>query len=231
MIKKILSIIMICSSMIYLCSCGSSTGNSGLSSQIKKAKAITSYNDTATIEEVDLVTFGMGEKNNPIEWVVLEKKNGMALLLSKDLVDSREYDGKLKDEKNWGSPLRDITWEMSAIREWLNKDFIDTAFSKSEQEIINNTKVETNDNIEYGTSGGNDTTDKLFLLSVEELNKYFKTSRLARFKNNRIWWLRTPGATQNKVAVVDLGGDVEYGRDVCWTSNNMGVRPALWVKY
>jgi hypothetical protein len=41
---------------------------------------------------------------------------------------------------------------------------------------IAETRVINNDNLLFGAKGGNDTTDKIFLLSIEEADKYFGNS-------------------------------------------------------
>lgn len=87
----------------------------------------------------------------PIEWMVL-KKEDKVLLLSKYVLDSQSYDGSWKE----------ITWEMSYIREWLNNEFYGIAFNNAEKKKIQTTLVKTEDNPISGTRGGNDTKDKVF---------------------------------------------------------------------
>ena len=46
------------------------------------------------------------------------------------------------------------------------------------------------------------------------------------------WWLRSPGLSSTYAANVDLGGDVCINNESgCVDNTDMGVRPALWVKY
>ena len=86
-----------------------------------------------------------------------------------------------------------MTWENSSIRSWLNgygnsenqpkrdysqKNFINSAFSSEQISAIESTRVTNNNNINYKTNGGNDTLDKVFLLSeadvynTDEAQKY-----------------------------------------------------------
>lgn len=84
--------------------------------------------------------------------------NGDLFLLSDQNLDSKKYNDKFAS----------ITWEYSTIRSWLNGDFINSAFSSNEQMAIKTTNLKNDDNPEYGTMGGNDTEDRIFLLSIDE---------------------------------------------------------------
>ena len=129
----------------------------------------------------DIVTFGRYEQDNdlgngpePIDWIVLDVQDGKALLLSKYGLDQKPYN------------LKEIitTWEDCSMRRWLNSEFLNLAFSAEEQEAILMTEVDNSDAqgfdwtthnrfIEYNTSGGNNTQDKIFLLSYAEAYRYF----------------------------------------------------------
>ena len=99
----------------------------------------------------------------PIEWIVLSIKDDRALLLSKYILEGKKY-----NEEDIS-----VTWETSDIRRWLNKEFYDTAFNNIEQQKVLKTLVETEDNPDYETDGGNNTEDKVFLLSLEEVQRFF----------------------------------------------------------
>ena len=99
----------------------------------------------------------------PIEWIVMKKEGNQVLLLSKYVLDAKSYN------EGWG----DVTWETSDIRQWLNNEFYTTAFNKSEKAKIQTSLIKNEDNSEYGTSGGNDTEDKVFLLSEKEADTLF----------------------------------------------------------
>lgn len=115
-------------------------------------------------------------KYEPIKWRVLNKDNNDVFLLSDIVLDDQRYNEK------WAT----ITWEKSSMRSWINgykasenqpeidysnKNFIDTAFSTAQKNAIKTTKVENRNNIHYGSAGqgGNDTSDKIFLLSEREV--------------------------------------------------------------
>ena len=58
----------------------------------------------------------------------------------------------------------DISWQDCDLREWLNHEFYNAAFSASEKQLIKTTHCTDNG------KGCPDTEDKVFLLSVAEIN-------------------------------------------------------------
>ena len=194
-----------------------------LSNKIRNAKLVGEYSIDISIYQMDSVIFGLDENNQPIEWIVLEKSNNKALLLSKYLLTTHRYN----------DDYADITWENCTMRKWLNSEYINTIFSKKEQGSILTTDVINNNNAEYGTKGGNNTKDKLFLLSIDEVKIYFSndSQQVATYKDGSShgWWLRSSGYSQNDGASVREGGDLDdSGPDV---DTDYGVRPAMWVSY
>ena len=118
------------------------------------------------------VTFGeypqttAGEDMTPIEWLVLARDGNKALLISRYGLDAQKY-----NTINTG-----VTWEKCTLRTWLNNAFYNKAFNSAEQTAILITNVDNSKNQCYSgwsTSGGNNTQDKVFLLSYAEANKYF----------------------------------------------------------
>ena len=100
-------------------------------------------------------------KYEPIKWRVLQSENGEVFLLSDVILDRQPYNENYED----------ITWEESSLRTWLNGEFINRAFSDEEKEKINITEIVNQDNPDYGTEGGNNTSDKIFLLSLSEVSE------------------------------------------------------------
>ena len=168
-------------------------------------------------------------KYEPIKWRVLQSENGEAFLLSDVILDKQLYN---ENDKY-------VTWEKSSLRAWLNKKFINRAFSDEEKEKINITEIINQDNPVYGTEGGNNTFDKIFLLSLSEVSeqqdgeKYgflddeIRACGKSDFsKTESWWWLRSPGYDSGYAAgVYDYGWVYRYGHDV--GSSDDGVRPAL----
>ena len=187
------------------------------------------------------IKFGAYEQDNntsngkeDIEWLVLEVKDGKALVISKYALDCKPYN----------TSYTAVTWETCTLRKWLNSNFLDVAFSADEKAMIPTVTVSADKNPEYSTNPGNATQDQMFLLSITEANKYFSSDSARQCKpteyavaggayvsssnGNCCWWLRSPGGTQDNAADVyhdgdvnELGGNVNY--DYC------AVRPALWI--
>lgn len=185
----------------------------------------------------DFIKFGNyfineGKNKEPIEWRVLEVSNDKALLITKDAIDSKPY-----------NKMRDITWEECLLRKWLNNEFINQAFSKEEQNEIILTNISNPNNANRSTNGGNNTQDKIFLLSVDEVKKYFNDDKDRKCKatgyaklqgvytedlDNCFWWLRSPGCVQFSAACVYINGGIrDSGQNVCY--DHYAVRPALWI--
>lgn len=200
-------------------------------------------------------------KYEPIKWRVLHTDRNQALLLSDVALDDQKY--HTKDEG--------VTWETSTVRSWLNgygagsnkqsvdysqKNFIGSAFTASEQAAIVNSSLENADNIENGTSGGNNTTDKIFLLSESDVwntdkaksygfvkggysdeSRFCKSSTYAKamgvwsysdtsYAGNCFWWLRSPGNNSNSAVHVYNDGWVDYSGYYV-DHYFYGIRPAL----
>ena len=181
----------------------------------------------------DIITFGK------YKWRVLDVQNSKALILS-DMVLERRY---------YNEEYEVITWEQCTLRKYLNGEFLNS-FSADEKSRIAETTIKNDNNQWYGTNGGNTTKDRIFLLSLEEVVKYFgdsgqlknrkkdqlyiddkyNTSRIAYDTNNEAcwWWLRSPGNYGGNAAHVSfVGGVGVYGHFVDGFSG--GVRPALWL--
>lgn len=208
---------------------------------------------TETLSEVkigDTVKFGSYEQDNDfdngaeaIEWIVVTKwADGKLLLLSKYALASMPYNDL------WIN----VTWETCTLRDWLNGEFYADAFSETEQGRILTTEVKHGDNPEYQAEGGNDTEDKVFLLSIEEVESYLgwwedsarsvKLTEYAKrhggrwseakdshgdYTGNGWWCLRSPGNGNSEVAQVDERGLVDTWGDV--VHGYYAVRPAIWL--
>ena len=166
-------------------------------------------------------------KYEPIKWRVIKCENGEALLLSDIVLDKQKYNKRLKK----------VTWEKSTLRKWLNKKFMNRAFSSSEQEAIRTTKVINEDNYYYKTDGGNDTLDKIYLLSLSETDEekeygftdsYGMTIKYSNYDDlddYQYWWLRTPGEKNISAAAVDMFGEAYVGGGE--SDMELGIRPVL----
>ena len=171
-------------------------------------------------------------------WRILDLQDGKALILSDKILTGGTY-GR-------GS----TTWEESDLRQYLNGSFFEDTFTSDEKDLIAESRIVNESNQWYGTTGGNATTDKVFLLSIDEAVKYFGDSgqlanrsdggyssednydsaRIAENKDTGTaswWWLRSPGHYGDLATYVDIDGGVNlYGNYVGIIG---GIRPALWL--
>ena len=95
----------------------------------------------------------------PIKWRILKISGTKAVLLADRMPDTCPFHDK--DE--------DVNWSGSHLRQWLNKEFFNRAFSETEREAIELTNVENSPNAQYGTYCGPDTQDYVFILSNNEV--------------------------------------------------------------
>ena len=179
----------------------------------------------------DVVNFG-NYQGTDIPWLVLEKTASKMLLLSADCLDCMSYN-------NW---FGDVTWDKSTLRSYLNFDFYKEAFSNVERASISETTVSPTKNPNYSSAINLDTQDKLFLLSVEELEKYLpqpsdKKAEVTAHLKHKLpfdsdkcrWWLRTTGEKNSQITYVDADGIIGYEGDIATTQYN-AIRPAKWIK-
>ncbi|MDR0248116.1 MAG: DUF6273 domain-containing protein [Oscillospiraceae bacterium] len=160
-------------------------------------------------------------------------ENDRALLLSEYILETRAY---------W-LEATDVTWETGLLRAYLNGEFYNS-FGGGERARIAQTRVSNKDNQWFGTPGGNDTDDYIFLLSLEEVVQYFgdsgqlanrpnddpynetwniddqyKEARMTTYRNGNLgtWWLRSPGANGRCVAAIDYYGGIRVGGTVVYS--------------
>lgn len=121
------------------------------------------------------------------------------------------------------------------MRKWLNEEFYNTAFSQDGAGHIVMTRVKNEDNKEWGTRGGNDTEDRIFLLSTEEVKHYLPSdaacrARLVNGDQTWWWWLRSPGGEEIFAVRICDDGVLYNTYGVYVYMKRGGVRPALWFQ-
>ena len=191
----------------------------------------------------------------PVKWRVLSNTGGQLFLLSDQNLEVFQY----HTEREY------VTWETSTIRSWLNgygassnaggdngtdytgDNFLAAAFSAGEQRAIATTTVVNDENTDYGTDGGNDTNDRIFLLSLTETynRTYFPRGTNLRSTNTAYvagggklgrgmnganepdrYWLRSPGFEHWQAAFMeDDGSQNADGNPV--NDRATAVRPAF----
>ena len=198
------------------------------------------WSATSSFEVGDTVKFGTFEQDGnadngeeEIEWLVIDAAaNGESfLLLSRYALDCRPYD----------ETYAPVTWEDCQLREWLNDAFYTDHFTDEEKEQILQTQSDNPDNDKYSTTGGAQTTDHFFLLSLTEaetLDPKYRTVRptvnavsRGAFQNEETgstWWmLRSPGSGNDLCAIVRSDGEVRAGGEKVDVPG--AVRPAMWI--
>lgn len=225
--------------------------NAELRKRFESVKLVSEYSEDTTIDEMDTVLFGKypqsdesGNKKDSIEWIVLERDDNKAFLLSKYILDCKCYndDGE------------HTNWETCSLRYWLNNEFYGKAFSGSEQSIIQTSNIGSENSV-------NTTNDKVFCLSRDEIEKYFNLGegrwhhpdvRLATkgtnyakvvdnndnnllvisssnwYGGNSYFWYRDSFIGGMLINLVNFEGDIASGY---LEMKAIGVRPAMWVKY
>ncbi len=162
-----------------------------------------------------------GTKNGRIWWKILSVRDRMILIISKNNITMNNI-----ASKPYHRPNEKITWAECTLRKWLNSDFINGYFTPAEQSRILPCQLNNDNNPKYKTPGGVPTTDKAFLLSINEANTLFANYQARA--NGSFWWLRSPGRSPSHAARVSESGWVDtYGDDVI---SYYGVRPAMWIQ-
>lgn len=179
-----------------------------------------------------------GELSDSIKWRVLSVSEDEALLMADSNLDVQRYNESFDK----------VTWENSTLRSWLNAYFFNRAFSNEEQNDIIDTAVENSRYNRYGIYGGNDTIDKVFVLSADEVMKeeygFVQTTgeNTGRVRRNTayvaaggflsaegsnayeagspdVWWLRTAGENSYKAATVQFNGNISLAGDTVSLKN------------
>lgn len=157
-------------------------------------------------------------------WRVLDIQNNAALIITEEIIEQRAYHDTYKD----------ITWADCSLRKYLNGEFYDK-FNMADKSRIISVINKNPDNQWYGSKGGADTRDSIFLLSIEEVCIYFGDSssklqnpgknqrywferkdennskRIARLQGNGWswwWWLRSPGRVNVKAVYIHGDGNI-----------------------
>lgn len=185
----------------------------------------------------------------PMKWRVLRLDGSLAMLLA----------DRMPDVCPFNSEATDVCWEQCSLRRWLNGEFLDRAFSADEQAAIVATDIENAPNYYFGTSSGPATTDRVFVLSEQEI---FATEAAKSFgfypgdelndqarrftatmyaKCRGAWWSSKDDHLGNSfwstrtngytMANTTFVGDAGdiYNRGIAVTCNDIAVLPALIV--
>ena len=211
------------------------------SSYSQKPSRISLKNNKEMIIVMGHYPQGENAEVESLQWRVLcvDEIRKRMLLITEKIIDCRCY----HDE--W----RDITWKECALRKWLNSDFLQKAFTIEEQQKIITVTNQNSDNMDWSTKGGEDSPDKIFLLSIDEVETYLSNfNRIAEATPYAVkhgshvvvsdlffgsgeywWWLRSPGNDNTSAACIAQSGRLlKSGLSI--RSQGISVRPALWIK-
>ncbi len=201
-----------------------------------------------------------------IKWRVLESNNGTYKLVSEMLLDSQQFYTLNEERLVNGKKVYVDNYEYSNVRAWLNgydgssynvdnyinRGFIDVAFTEEERKLINTTLVDNGKSLTLDSSNDylcNDTNDKLYLLSIVDLTNTsygfvssstaFTSTRQAKATNyaiakglyvdvnngNSDWYLRSKVSNQYFVHYVGTMGFINPNTVDLY----LGVRVALEI--
>lgn len=198
-----------------------------------------------------IVSFGSYEQDKdltngkePIEWMVLDVQEDRVLLVSRQILEDRAFDESGEDR----------LWNESSLRTWLNDSFFQEAFTEREQASVQLSHLETPGESVHDTELVPATEDRVFLLSIQEVEQYFglawgstghfydndvKAQPTAyalsggmETKNQRAsWYLRSSGWMGDRpFSSVSEDGGITSVSDVGPVEGKVrGVRPAVWV--
>ena len=244
----------------YVKDAGTVTSEGEVTEGTNATKNSSDYNKPSQSGDVttwECVYFGNYKKKavfnkKPIEWRVLSVNGNDAFVIADKALDCQLYN----------TDYQERSWATCTLRDWLNgtddyandSAFINVAFTDAEKNEIIEKTVENPINPTYNTAGGDNTTDKVYLLSILEASnanygfdenynssekRRAKSTDYARFRgsssrnsgdvaDNCEWWLRSPGESAYYAVYVDIYG---WGRLVGNEVNydTYSVRPALHV--
>ena len=172
-------------------------------------------------------------KWEPITWQVLRVENETATLIAKNVLAADHY---LNDYTGFNT----VTWAQSSIRRWLQETFYESAFTAREKADILLSTLSTADSVTYGTPGGEDTKDYVYIPAGEDIADVslqiatvaectpYAVSMGLRYTGTTYsnWMTRTPSYEQCGIEYMNEAGEVENeeGRNV---TKVFGVRPML----
>ena len=220
----------------------------------KKSECIfrIQMSNNGKIKVGSIIKFGFYEQDNnqgngkeEIEWIVLKVQNNKAFIVSRYLLDYQPYNTTYKN----------VTWQSCSLRKWLNKSFYNAAFSSYHKNAIFTTTVKADKYAytDYGNTAGKNTRDKVFLLSVKEAGKYFKSKSArkceltayckakgekdANMIDYSCWWLRSTGNRNFLAGIVQgtnswdewFSGSGEIDGHGCSVDALKSIRPAMWI--
>lgn len=216
-------------------------------SDLFPSESNTTSTNNAPVEQTklgDVIELG------DINWIVLSVESDKMLVLSEEVLEMRK----------WQDIEIGVKWEYSDIRAYLNNSFYNATFNNQEKTRILDSELENKSNPSnvFSLSGGSNTIDKVFLLSLDEVYQYMgdnapikaRTARVAKYivtGEAEAWDLRSHGKGYYKAGCNHYEGspchpEVKYysmalvysngkiGNDTTGSITSPGgIRPAMWI--
>lgn len=202
-------------------------------SSISKTEIVKQSNPTITTHQkqnqfskFSKITFG-SFCNKPLIWEVLsyDPSNESALVISKYGITCRPY--HQHDELT--------SWEECSLRKWMNGLFFDKSFNTSEKNRIITSHVPAEVVVGHELYPGNDTNDKIYILSINEYQSYYqhisqwRCFLLEAPRIKRQCWLRNYGADRGRAAFIGRSGRIHEGGSLITSARNT-IRPVMLIK-
>ncbi|MBQ2809593.1 MAG: hypothetical protein IJF11_01735 [Clostridia bacterium] len=204
--------------------------------QLAICKTLSIKEQIELLEEGNTVLFGKYEQDltvdgkETLDWVIVQKDQNKALIVSKKAIEATPYG------------VSGTKWSNSALRNWLNSNFIDENFTTTEKRFLLNQITTTI----YKDAEGNETVnisdDRAIILSENELNRFFsseeercalgtdylKSKGVYVNQDNGMthYWLRSATTNGNIKYVNGSGGINQDGKSPMQITS---VRPAVWI--
>lgn len=193
---------------------------------------------------------GFGSYNGiALTWTVVNvDSNGVATLVCNDVIDALPFNLVREIDRVRGNETEDLfdelyvmNWENCSLRDWLNNEFLNEAFTEEEQSKLYYGELVTEKN-PLTDKGECTTLDHVFVLSAQEAQDYFDNDeeRLAYAtdfaENNGVrigavsqaaaYWLRSSGESMWHACAVNTDGTISYS-GMTVENTRIGIRPCI----
>ena len=158
-------------------------------------------------------------EEQPILWRVLESTDGVVYLLSESILDVA-----MLHSVAFGYP----GWAEADVNLWLQKDFIQKAFTEEEQAALKETELGR-----ASLPSSDDLKNKAYGFATNQSRRALGTPWadsqglfFYRHKGHSPYWTRTPSDRPHAHRSIKLEGNLGY---LGVTNRDMGIRPVIWL--
>jgi len=165
------------------------------------------------------------------EWRILDVQDGNTFIISENIFINSFFNATNEN----------LSWEESHVRQYLNDEFYNSLSESDRNRIVetlltNRLHTFEEDERQYDS----ETLDRIFLLSSDEVNEFMSghnsVRRVWHIETGSLenWWLRTVTPTmldgRQQVLRVNGNGSTVTSNVNGPGSDNVGVRPAMWIR-